>query len=122
MRKSSAKDKELEYRSTLLRAWKKFHAEQLEAALAGVHADVMSRLMAELKHLRSARELIDFIAAQNWSVVSYDDRAVALHEINRAITALRERHNMSPFDDGMPGDRPNVFQSIRGIVTGYKND
>ena len=27
-----------------------------------------------------------------------------------------------PFDDGVPGERRNVFQVIRGIVTAYEGD
>jgi len=64
--------------------------EQLEQALTGTHSDVMKRLMAQLEDLRSARALVDFIAAQDWESVDADARAIALFEINRAITALRD--------------------------------
>src|SRR5215469_10605296 len=46
--------KALADRAHLLRAWRRWHVEQLEEALADVHADVMSRLMAQLKDLHSA--------------------------------------------------------------------
>jgi len=49
------KDKELADRGRLLRAWKRWHAELMEQALAGVHGAVLERLMAQLKDLRSAR-------------------------------------------------------------------
>jgi hypothetical protein len=42
--------------------------------------------------------------------------ALVLHEINTAITKLRERYGLTPFDDGFPGDRPNVFQIIRAVL------
>jgi len=41
----------------LLRWWKAWHREQLEEALSGVHRDVLERVMAQLKNLKSAREL-----------------------------------------------------------------
>jgi hypothetical protein len=94
--------KALADRAHLLRAWRRWHVEQLEEALADVHADVMSRLMAQLKDLHSARELVDFIAAQDWSVVDTDTRFTALHEINIAITKLRERNGQEPM---CPGER-----------------
>ena len=66
------------------------HRAELEQALAEIHSDVMKRLMAQLEDLRSARALVDFIAAQDWESVDADTRAIALFEINRGITALRD--------------------------------
>ena len=47
--------KALADRAHLLRAWRRWHREQLKEALAGVHGAVLERLMAKLKDLRSAR-------------------------------------------------------------------
>ena len=109
--------KALADRAHLLRAWRRWHVEQLEEALADVHADVMSRLMAQLEELRSARELVDFISAQDWESVDADTRAIALFEINRAITALRERQKLPPIYDALPGEPLTAFQIIREIIT-----
>ena len=98
MRRKSEKDKKLADDARLLRAWRRWHVEQLEEALADVHADVMSRLMAQLEELRSARELVDFISAQDWESVDADTRAIALFEINRAVTALRVRTDQGRAD------------------------
>ena len=117
MRRQFAKDKELEDNARLLRAWRKGH-EMLTEALSGLHADVMRRLMAELKDLRSARELVDFITAQDWPAVDAGTRMVALHEINRAITAMRERVSpKEPINDALPGQPLTAFQMIREIIT-----
>jgi len=62
-RRKSEKDKELADNARLLRAWRHWHREQLEKALNGLHASVMTRLMAELKNLHSARQLVAFTAA-----------------------------------------------------------
>jgi hypothetical protein len=96
--KRREKDQELADRAYLLRAWRRHHREQLQEALAGVHRDVLEHLMEELKDLRSARELVNFIAAQNWELVDADARAVALHEINAAICRLREKLGQPPID------------------------
>ena len=101
MRRKSEKDKKLADDARLLRAWRRWHVEQLEEALVDVHADVMSRLMAQLEELRSARELVDFISAQDWNAVDANTRLIALNEINATITRLRERLGQQPIDDAL---------------------
>jgi len=116
MRRRRTQDQELADNARLLRGWRHWHAEQLQEALAGIHADVMRRLMAQLENLRSARELVGFISAQDWSAVDNDTRATALHEIDAAITTLRQGNGLAPIDDALPGDRDTVFQVIKRIL------
>jgi len=59
----SENERELADRERLTRMWRRYHAEQLEQALAGIHSDVMKRLMAQLEDLRSARALVDLVIA-----------------------------------------------------------
>ena len=116
--RKSEKDKEVADREKLLRAWRRWHGEQLKEALAGVHGDVLRRLMAQLENLRSARELVDAISAEDWAAVDADVRLTALHEINRAITKLRERlDEETPIDDGVVGD--NAFRAIKKIFESF---
>jgi hypothetical protein len=116
MRKAK-RDKKLADDARLLRAWKQYHREQLGAALHGMHADVMGRLMAELKSLCSARELVAAIEAMDWSVVDAETRMTALHEINSAITALRVRADpLTPISDPLPGQPLNAFKLIKRII------
>jgi hypothetical protein len=115
-RRSAEKNKELADREKLLRAWRRWHAEQLQEALAGMHADVMQRLVEQLKDLRSARELVAFIEAQDWTAVDTNTRMTALHEINGAICKLRERMELTPIDDPLPGQPKNAFRIIRKII------
>jgi hypothetical protein len=119
MRRKFAKDKEVEDNARLLRAWCRWHAEMLEEALAGVHRDVLERLMEQLKALRSARELVDFINAQNWEAVDADTRLIALHEINQAIMKLREKSGMEPISDPLPGQPDNTFRIIKHIFESF---
>jgi hypothetical protein len=98
MKRRTTKEQELADRSRLAHAWRKWHAEQLKAALEDVHGAVLERLMAKLKDLRSARELVGFIEAQDWASVDSDTRAIALFEIDRAIVALRERTDQGRAD------------------------
>jgi hypothetical protein len=73
--------------------------------------------MAQLKDLHSARELVDFIAAQNWNAVDAETRQAALHEIGIAICQLRERAGLEPFDDGLPDEPDNAFRRIKSILS-----
>jgi hypothetical protein len=108
--------KELADNQTLLRRWRRWHREQLKAALLGMHGAVLARLMQQLKDLGEARALVDAIAREDWGAVDNETRAVALHEISTAITKLREQHNLKPFDDPLPGAPANAFQIIRSII------
>ena len=102
----------------LLRAWRKWHREEREQALAGPHGAMIERLMFILDNLtrESAPLLLAYIRCVDWATVDCPTRLTVLHEINTAITKMRERNGLSPFDDGFPGDRPNVFQTIRTIL------
>lgn len=63
--------------------------------------------------------MVNFISAQDWGAVDADTRAIALHQINVAITALRESNGLLPFDDALPGAPPNAFEIVRKINTGF---
>jgi hypothetical protein len=104
-RPKSEKNKELTDREKLLRARRAWHREQLKEALNGIHGDVKRRLMDQLEDLRSARELVDFIAAQDWGAVDADTRLTALHQINNAIVALREQQGLTGIDDSASSKR-----------------
>ena len=102
----------------LLRSWRKWHREELETALAGPHGAMVERLIFILKGLtlESAPLLLAYIRGVDWATVDYPTRLTVLHEVNAAITRMRERNGLSHFDDGFPGDPPNVFQVIRTIL------
>src|SRR5262245_10644261 len=118
MRRKSAKDKELEDNARLLRAWKKFHREEREAARAGPHSATLGelfRMFANLKYVQPA-QLIGFVHSINWTVIDYDTKPVVVHEFNTAITAIREKHGLVPIDDGLLGEPETPFRTIRAIV------
>jgi hypothetical protein len=103
----------------LLRAWRNRHAEQLVDALAGVHRDVLGRVMAQLENLKSARELLDAVAAEDWNLVDASTKLTVLHEVNVAISALREKPGMSAIDGPLPGEHDiriikTLFASTKG--------
>jgi len=118
MHKTSS-DKRLVDRAKLTRAWRKWHDEQFEEALAGMHRSVFERLMEQLEDLRSARELLNHVASEDWSVIDQKTRAIALFEINRAITQLREKSGLPPIDDAI-GDEPlRAFAIIKKLINRF---
>jgi hypothetical protein len=118
-RKQSKLDKELQDSARLLRAWKKFHREELEEALAGPHGPMIERLMFILSTLSrdSAPLLLGYVRGVDWSSVNYETRLTVLHEINNYITRMRERHGLPPIDDPLPGQPDTVFRIVRAILS-----
>jgi hypothetical protein len=119
MRRWSEEEQTLQDNAHLLRAWKRWHRERLEQSLCGLHGDVLERLILQLKNLQSARELIGFIEAQDWAALDANTRLIALHEINAAITTLRERNGLVPIDDPLPGAPENAFRIIKTIMISF---
>ena len=76
--------KELADQAQLMRAWRAWHAEQLDEALAGLHGAMVAELMTLLdRHeLNSAAALRACVQRMDWSTVSYDVRLTALHQSN----------------------------------------
>src|SRR5262249_39685928 len=109
-RQRTAKEKKLADDARLLRWWEAHHHERLEEALAGVHRDVLARVMAQLENLKSARELVNALAAEDWSAVDADTRLIVLHELNVAIAKLRSKSGLEPIDDPLPGQPDNAFR------------
>jgi hypothetical protein len=117
MRKSE-KEKELRDNAHLLRAWKRWHAEQLEEVLTGPHAVIATQVVHFLKTMTptSANALLALMRGQTWASVDANTKFVLLHEINSAITAMRERNNIPAIDDPLPHERLSVFQAIKQML------
>jgi hypothetical protein len=98
-----------------MRAWRRWHREQLEEVLAGPHGAMVERLMFILRELtlKSAPLFLAYIKGVDWSAVDANTRFVCLHEIDHTVIRMRERHGMAPFDDPLPGQRENVTRQIK---------
>jgi hypothetical protein len=120
MRRNSKQERERERAgdAKMFRAWKKFHRDEREAVLAGPHGAVLSELFRMLKNLEHMQpsQLIGYAQSINWAVIDYDTKLVVVHELNNAITTLREKHDLEPIDDGLPGDPDTPFRAIKTIV------
>jgi hypothetical protein len=107
--------KELADQARLMRAWKQW---QLNEALAGAHGAVVAELMTLLDQieLNSAAALLAHVERTEWSAINYDTRLTVLHQVNDAITRMRERHGMAGIDDPLPGQPDNVFRRIKRLL------
>ena len=103
----------------VLRHWRKWHREQLNEALAGPHGAVVKPIMDFLGQLTPEKmpALLKFMRAQDWRLVDADVRLVVLHELNAAITRLREREGKPPIDDALPGEAPTLFLIVRELLS-----
>ena len=115
-RSQSEKDKKLADNERLLRWWKKFHREERDLALAGPHGAVLAELFRMFKNLQHVRpaQLLGFARSIDWAAIDADTKLVTLHELNAAITRLREKHNMEPIDDTVSDEPP--FRMIKAIM------
>jgi hypothetical protein len=115
MSKRRTRDQELADNTHLLRAWKRWHREQLDEVLAGPHGAAVARVMAFLKHMdsQSASALVALAREFDWDQMDADVRLVILHEINTAIVKLCERAGLEPIDDPLPGAHANAFLRIK---------
>jgi hypothetical protein len=116
MRPHNAKEeKKLADTARMMRAWRRWHREQLAEVLQGPHGPMIERLIFILKELslQSAPLLLAYIRGVDWSTVDADIKFVCLHEINTAIAAMRERHGMDSFNDPLPGQPENVSRLIK---------
>ena len=117
-RTAAQKEKELRDNARLLRAWKKFHHEEREAALAGPCAVTLAelfRMFANLVHVQPA-QLIGFIGAIDWAAIDFQTRLTVLHELNTAITKFREMRGLEPIDDPLPRQPDSPFRIIKAIL------
>jgi hypothetical protein len=100
-----------------LRQWKHWRRERLDALLTGPYAEPAQALLAFLKTMTSPTALIDFIKAGPWRDADESVRFEILSLVDAVIIKRRERMNLAPFDDALPGQPDNVFLVLRALLT-----
>jgi hypothetical protein len=117
-RRHTAEEQKLADDARLLRMWRAFHREEYEAVLTGPHGTVLSELFRMFKNLQHVQpsQLIGLAQSIDWNAIDYTAKLVVVHEFNKAITAVREKHKLDPFDDGLPNQPESPFRTIKTIV------
>ena len=116
-RRATAAEKALAERDDLLRLWKKWRRERLEALLGGPHGAAAHELVAFLQTmaLDDGARLVEFIRAGGWERADADTKFEVLSLINITITALRDRAELASIDDPLPDEESSAFLIIREL-------
>jgi hypothetical protein len=116
-RLSTKEQKRLADDARLLRAWRKFHREERDVALA-THGALLGELFRMIDNLECVRpaQLLGLVRSIDWTLIDYPTRLVTVHELNSSITAYREKRGLEPIDDGVPGEPETPFRTIKAIV------
>jgi hypothetical protein len=121
MKTRTATEKKLVDNAWLVRAWRRWHRERVEALLIGPYAASVQALLAFLKTMPSASALVEFVKHGPWQNTDAELRAEVLSLIDTVIIARREKLGLPPFDDSI-GDMPlNVFLLVREQLTDIRN-
>jgi hypothetical protein len=66
--------------------------------------------------LHDGAALIRLVERGQWRSADLEIRLEILSLIDGAITALREKQGVPPFDDALPDEPANVFLAIREVL------
>jgi hypothetical protein len=117
-KRAANKDKAEIEREDLRRAYVQWRRERREALFAGPYGAAAQELDAFLKSmtLADAAKLIELVRRGPWRSTEAETRLEVVALVNAAITRLRERNGLEPFDDGLPGEPPTAFQIVRELL------
>jgi hypothetical protein len=106
------------HRDELGKAYRRWRAERREALLAGPYGIAARRFIGFLEDmgLHDGAALIRLVERGQWRSADRDTRLEILSLIDGAISTLREKQGMPPFDDALPDELANVFLVIREAV------
>jgi hypothetical protein len=114
------KQKRLQERNELFRAWERWHKERREILLSGPHGRAAQELVDFLERMTCCEEdaaaLLTLVQQGPWADSDPDVKFLVLGVVDNAITYLRENEGLHPFDDPLPDEEPNVFLTIREML------
>ena len=107
--------KALNERDMLMRLWKKWREDVQSEALEGAHGSAIEKLIVFLDSvtLDNSRRVIKFVRDGKWQKAHKDIRFLVLRLVDAKLVALREKLDLPPFDDPLPGFPPTPFQILR---------
>jgi hypothetical protein len=99
----------------LLRDWLAWHREQRKAVpTADPHGPMFERLVyiPVALELKSTMVLLAFVRGVDWTTIATQTCLIILHNINSAITNVRTRLGLPPFDEGWPEGRQSALSAL----------
>lgn len=109
-------EKRLAEKDQLTAAYNRGRRERIQALCDGPQGEHVKELIRFLKRmdLKSGRELIRRAETAQWVIdLSDEDTALLLSIVSGGIRLMRERNGLTPFDDPLWDEPPNVFQQIK---------
>jgi hypothetical protein len=102
-------------RATLFKVYKQWQAGRREALLAGPYGDAFRDVMVALDGVTLADidNIHAMVIAGPWRTAPADIRFELLNLIDAVLIELRERADLPPFNDPLPGDQPDIFQHVK---------
>ena len=117
MRRSRARDQRLKEQQIEFLLWKRWRHERLDALLNGAYGAAANDLLEFLKTMQSPSQLIAFIDGGPWARADRNTRFKILALLDAVIIKQREKRNLDPFDDALPGQPDNVFLILRAKLS-----
>lgn len=114
-----AQNKAEEEAAYLHKTYAKWRKEQLDGMLSSAVGSGLQSMIDYLDGmtLQAAPDLVSRVERATWlREADPDVRFMALRLIDDAIVRLRERHDMPPLDDPLPGEPPSAFLLIREML------
>jgi hypothetical protein len=107
--------KALNERDLLLRLWKKWQTEVVNAELEGPYQKDIKALIDALNKLslRDEKRLVSLIRKGPWLDAPPDIRYLVLRLVDAQLIKLNEQAELPPFNDALPGEPLTAFQIIR---------
>jgi len=107
--------KALQERDLLMRLWKRWHKDNVKAELEGAYQQELQALINFLNamKLEDERKLLKFVLAGPWVAAPSEVRYLVLRLISTKQASLREKAELPPFDDPLPGAPLNTYLTIR---------
>jgi hypothetical protein len=99
-------------------AWRRARLEDLKTGPHGADVKALRSFLRAMT-LESAQDLVDYVARAQWLRDCDADTSFDCFDmICRAVTSLRMRNGLSPFDDPL-GDERNAVLQIRMQLYGF---
>jgi hypothetical protein len=112
-------ERKLREQQKMAAEWRAWHREREAELLAGPHGKDIRGVLEFVKTMtpQSAGALVGMVERAVWlRGADKDTRLGVLTIIARGIAKLRERHDLAPFDDSLPGEPPTAFEQIRELL------
>lgn len=118
--KPSAQEQKLADQKRQMRryhAWKGAQFELIARGGSGEEWRALRLLLRQMSYEDIELRLVEHIECQVWLLEADEEtRMAALSMIHGAIIKLRIRNGYAPLDDPLPGEPPNAFERIRGLL------